>query len=309
MEGNNEIREILIPLDGSGTAEWALPAAVAIARQTGARLHLLLVHASLARIFPDVTATGYMDDWEERERDREDQYVRSVAESLKDAGFRTVAETATGDAVSELVDRIARMDLAVMTAHGWAGPERAWLGHVADAVVHHVRRPVIVVRADSNAAPEDPTARQPGFQRVFVATDGSPAAQAAEWHGEQMARLFGAHLTLYRAVRAPAGPSSPYIPHAAALDRDAVAEWEREAREYLDARAAAIEGLELSTRMETTYHAARAILDAVTEEDADLVAVGTHRDSRLARAVLGSVADKVVRGIRTPVLIAHADTS
>ncbi len=309
MEGSTEIREILIPLDGSGTAEWAVPTAVAIARQTGARLHLLLVHASLARIFPDVTATGYMDDWEDRQREREDEYVRGVAERLKAAGLRTVAETATGDTVSELVDRIARMDLAVMTAHGWAGPDRAWLGHVADAVVHHVRRPVIVVRAERGAAPEDPTDQQAGFQRVFVATDGSPAARVAEWHGEQMARLFDAHLTLFRAVRAPAGPSSPYIPHAATLDRQAVAEWEREAREYLDARAAAIQGIDLSTRMETTYHAARAILDAAMEEDADLVAVGTHRDSRLARAVLGSVADKVVRGIRTPVLIAHADAS
>ena len=189
--------------------------------------------------------------------------------------------------------------------HGWAGPDRAWLGHVADAVVHHVRRPVLIARAKDTATPAGLVAAD-RFRSVLVATDGSPAARAAEWHGEHMARLFGARLTLFRAVRAPAGLSSPYIPHAATLDRDAVARWEVEARKYVDSRAEAVDGLEVVTRVDTTYNAARAILDAAADTRSDLLAVGTHRDSRLARAVLGSVADKVVRGAEVPVLIAHA---
>jgi nucleotide-binding universal stress UspA family protein len=308
VAGSTEIREILVPLDGSGTAEWAVPTAVTIARRSGARLHLMLVHAPLAHLFPDVTAAGYLDDWEDRQKEEETRYVRGVASRLKEAGLRAVAETCTGDAADRLADRAARLDMVVMTPHGWAGPDRAWLGHVADAVVHHVRRPVLIARAEDTAAPEELTAVN-GFRSVLVATDGSPAARAAEWHGEHMARLFGARLTLFRAVRAPTGPSSPYIPHAATLDREAVAQWEAEAREYVETRAGAIEGLDVDTRVDTTYHAARAILEAAAETGADMLAVGTHRDSRLARAVLGSVADKVVRGAGVPVLIAHADAS
>lgn len=302
-------RSVLVPLDGSGTAEWAIPVASAIARREDARLHLLLVHASLAHTFPDVTAAGYLDQWEDKQREQEQEYVHSVAERLREAGVDAVGETRRGDAVGSLVDRAADMDMVIMTAHGWAGPERAWLGQVADGVVHHVRRPVLIVRAERSRAPEDPTREHDGFRRVLVATDGSDAAQAAESYAAHLARLFGARLTLFRAVRSPLGPSSPYIPHAAALDRASAAEWEEEARRYVEARAQEIGGVEVEARVDTTYHAARAILDAAAAVNADLVAVGTHRDSRLARAVLGSVADKVVRGAGVPVLIAHAERS
>jgi nucleotide-binding universal stress UspA family protein len=302
-----KIREILVPVDGSGTAEWAIPTASAIARKTDAALHLMLVHTPLVRVFPDITAAGYLDEWEERQHEREASYVEALEARLQGLGLNCRSETARGDAASRLADRAAATDLVIMTAHGWAGPERAWLGHVTDAVVHHVRRPVVIVRAPSSAAPEDSAAEEPGFRRVFVATDGSAAARAAEEYGELMARLFGGHLTLFRAFRAPSGPSSPYIPHAANLDRETEAAWEERARRYLEARGAEIEGVELSTRLDATYHPARAILEAAADSGADLVAVGTHRDSRLARAVLGSVADKVVRGARLSVLVAHAD--
>lgn len=304
-----EIRHILVPLDGSGTAEWAIPRATAIARRAEARLHLVIVHTSLAHAFPDVTAAGYLEDWERKQRQHEEQYVDDLAERLREAGIDARAGTGAGDPIGTLVDRAAGMDLVVMTAHGWAGPERSWLGHVADGIVHHVRVPVLITRAERSRAPDDPATSDADLERIMVATDGSDAARAAERHGVLLGRLFDAHLTLFRAVRAPVGPSSPYIPHAAALDRAAASEWEEEARSYLSERAAGIEGIDVTTRVDTTYHAARAILEAATDGRADLIAVGTHRDNRLARAVLGSVADKVVRGVRIPVLIAHADRS
>lgn len=300
---------IMVPLDGSGTAEWAIPVAAAIARLEDARLHLVLVHASLAHTFPDMIAAGYLDRWEENQREQEEETVRRLADQLGETGLDAVGETRTGDTVDSLVDRAGDMGLVVMTAHGWAGPERAWLGHVADGVVHHVRKPVLVVRAEGSSAPESVAGERPEFQRVLVATDGSEAARSAEAHAAHLARLFGAQLTLFRAVRSPLGPSSPYIPHAAALDREAVDEWEAEARRYVESRAASIDGVDVAVRVDTTYHPARAILEAAAAEEADLLAVGTHRDSRLARAVLGSVADKVVRGAGIPVLVAHADRS
>ncbi|MFW5946998.1 MAG: universal stress protein [Gemmatimonadota bacterium] len=303
------IREILVPLDGSGPAEWAVPTAAAIARQSGARIHLMLVHASLARAFPDVTAAGFLDRWEDEQRERETEYVQRIARRLRAVGLDALPETVVGDPASRIVERGARSDLVVVTSHGWAGPDRAWLGSVADAVVHHVRKPVLVLRPDSEDPPDDPGMHHPGFRRDLVATDGGDAARAAEAFGADVARLFHATLMLFRAVRVPAGPSSPYIPHAAVLDREATAEWEEEARQYLEARAKELTGPDIHVQVDTTYHTARAILDAAIGTGADLVAVGTHREGRLARAVLGSVADKVVRGAAVPVVVAHADRS
>jgi nucleotide-binding universal stress UspA family protein len=48
---------------------------------------------------------------------------------------------------------------------------------------------------------------------------------------------------------------------------------------------------------------ASAILDAAREQHIDLIAIATHGRSGLARLLLGSVADKVVRGATLPVLL------
>lgn len=300
-----QLREILVPLDGSGTAEWALGLAGRIGGRADARIRLVRVLSSLGHAFPDITVSGYLDDWEERQHEEEARYLAETADRLRAEDLEVVAHTTDGDPVRSLVDAASAADLVVMTAHGWSGPERAWLGHVADGVVHHVRTPVVIVRAGDREAP-GPDAPEPRLRRILVATDGSSAARAAEESAAVLGRLFDASLTLFRAVQAPVGPSSPYIPHAAILDREAADQREQEALDYLAERATRLEGLEVDTRTTATYTVARSILEVAAEVEADLLAVGTHRDSRLARIVLGSVADKVVRGARIPVLIAHA---
>lgn len=301
-----QLREILVPLDGSGTAEWALGLAVLIAHRAEARIRLVRVLTSIGHAFPDITVSGYLDEWEERQHEEEARYLAEMAERLQAGTSEVVAHTTNGDPVRSIVDAAGHADLVVMTAHGWSGPERAWLGHVADGVLHHVRTPVLIVRAGSRESPDLDADPSP-VQRILVATDGTSAARAAEERAADLARLLGAKLTLFRAVQAPAGPSSPYIPHAAILDREAAEEREREALAYLADRKPELEGVEVESRTAATYTVARSILDAAADARADLIAIGTHRDSRLARVVLGSVADKVVRGARIPVLVAHAD--
>jgi nucleotide-binding universal stress UspA family protein len=48
---------------------------------------------------------------------------------------------------------------------------------------------------------------------------------------------------------------------------------------------------------------ASGILQFAEDRHADLIAIGTHGRGGLSRAVLGSVADKVVRGAHCPVLV------
>src|SRR4029079_10340123 len=53
-------RSILVPLDGSPFSEHALPLALALARRTGATLHLAHVHAPLAAVYLD--SAGFLED-------------------------------------------------------------------------------------------------------------------------------------------------------------------------------------------------------------------------------------------------------
>lgn len=295
---------ILVPVDGSSFSERAIPYARAIAQRAEARLHTVLVHTAIARQLAEMAPTPLSAQWEDEYRAQEARYLDGLVADLKGGGVDAVAERMEGDAAHELIDRAksGAADLLVMATHGRGGIERAWLGSVADEVVHHVRLPAVLVRPrEDESPPGDPT-----LEHIVAATDGSEAAEAAARQAIDLARLFDARVTLLRVVYFPAGMSSPYIPHAARLDQETTERREREARKALDEMAARLgDGIHLGTRVVIGYHPARAILDAIPEIGCDLIALGTHRRARLARIVLGSVADKVVRASPVPVLVGH----
>jgi len=297
------VRNVLVALDGSEFSELSIPWAEAIARRAGARLHLVLVHVPLAGYSVDLAPARVLDSWEDSHRNREREYLEARAGELRRNGLDAVPEMLEGRPARRLIERAERdTDLVILTTHGRGGLERAWLGSVAEEVVHHVTGPVLLIRPDRDG--EASIAPEP--RHVLAATDGSPAAEAAVREAARLARLFGAQLTLLRVVDAPGGLTSPYLPHAAVADYETVRERDDEAERYLRDLAGRVPpGLHVRTRTFRSYHAARGIVNAAAELGADVVAVGTHRRTRLARAMLGSVADKVVRTAPVPVLVGH----
>ncbi|UCF18672.1 MAG: universal stress protein [Gemmatimonadota bacterium] len=294
---------VLVPVDGSTFSEHAIPHAGGIARRASARLHVVLVHAPVARHSAEIAPMPLLDDWEEHYRQKEARYLDELVRRLREQGVNAVAERLEGEVADRLVRRASSdADLIVMTTHGRAGLDRAWLGSVAEEVVHHVRLPVLLMKP----AAAEAQSLDPRFEHILVATDGSEAAAGATDQAMQIARLFEARVTLLRVVSMPAGLSSPYIPHAARMDRETTDRRREEARSFLDELTARLGGTApMDARVELAYHPARGILDAVEELGCDLVALGTHRRPRLARIVLGSVADKVVRASPVPVLVGH----
>ena len=81
-------------------------------------------------------------------------------------------------------------------------------------------------------------------------------------------------------------------------------EWSR-AEEYLDQLAARLRSgsLSVQTRVVSHMRPATAILDDASSNGADLIALATQGRGGLKRWLVGSVADKVVRGATTPVLV------
>ncbi|MGD2154836.1 MAG: universal stress protein [Gemmatimonadales bacterium] len=295
---------IVVPVDGSSFSEHAIAYAGAIAQRAGARLTVVLVHSPLARYAASLAPTPLFEEWESRHRQQEAAYLEQLVGRLQDRGLRAFAERLEGEVAHSLIERVeSDADLLVMATHGRAGLERAWLGSVADEVVHHVKLPVLLVRPQSELAPRDVS-----FKHVVAATDGSQAAAAAVGQAVEVARLFEAQLTLLRVVSVPAGLSSPYLPHAAAMDREITERRKQEAEAFLEKLAEELDcGATVKARVPLAYHPARGILDAIDDFGCDLVVVGTRRHTRLARIFLGSVADKVARASDVPVLIAHSD--
>jgi nucleotide-binding universal stress UspA family protein len=295
-------RKVLLPVDGSSFGEHALPCAVLAARRDGAELILALVHVQRVPATTDMVLRDELQRWEAEYTEQEARYLNELAARVQQEYDGPVTALLLSGEVAPTLEREVRqraVDLVVMTTHGRAGMERAWLGSVADAVVRHVDVPVLLVRpADTPPPPAD------GFRHAVVALDGSERAERAL--GPALALCgAGCRVTLLRVAAAPAAITSPFLPHAARMTRDQQERRRAAAEEYLagQLRLLGDEGAAVSTAVVVDYHPARAILDYAAAHGADLIAVGTHGRGPVSRLVLGSVSDKVVRAAAVPVLV------
>jgi nucleotide-binding universal stress UspA family protein len=137
------------------------------------------------------------------------------------------------------------------------------------------------------------------LDKILVPLDGSMLAEAALSTACAFAARDGSTISLLRAAEATALAGDPVAAQVTAI---------REAEEYLGAvvKRLAEKG---ATRVETHVWygpAAVAIVEAATVQKADLIVMSTHGRSGLGRLVLGSVAESVLRGTTTPILIVRA---
>lgn len=142
------------------------------------------------------------------------------------------------------------------------------------------------------------------FRRILVATDFTESADhALDWAVELAARL-GASITLMHAYAVPilSFPDGTVVATADVASRIADA-----ARGGLDAAAERHQGRGVPIDTVLREGAAPEEINRLAHElDADLVVVGTHGRKGLVRAILGSVAESVVRTASRPVATVRA---
>lgn len=141
------------------------------------------------------------------------------------------------------------------------------------------------------------------MNRILVPVDGSPLSEAILPVAEALARDYGAELLLLRAVRPGAGPGSAVLGSAV----DPVAE----AANYLKRIAETLRAGGLARVRWDVRQAAeeQAITTAATRERVDLIAMTTHGRGGIARLLLGSVAERVIRRAPAPVLLIRGQLS
>ena len=147
------------------------------------------------------------------------------------------------------------------------------------------------------------------FKHILLATDGSAASQHAAQLAVGLARVHGARLTaLYVVDPYPylgVGEANPLgfqaymsaaLEHAAAAHNKVAAMCEQAPPVAFQARLAEDVGASVG------------IVQSAKDVGADLIVVGSHGRRPLARAILGSTADKVMRTAPCPVMVVvHGD--
>jgi nucleotide-binding universal stress UspA family protein len=296
------LRGVLVPLDGSELAEPALAVGSSRARQAGATLHLVSVHEPMPALAmpPDLPVT--MPELEEQFRKNLADYLESVA-TVARAGLSTPVITCllTGTAAAALSEYVQShaVDLVVMTTHGRGGLSRWWLGSVADRMLRRVAVPVLVLHPREVPQPIE-------FRRILVALDGEveePVVRAACALGGPAPP---ARYVLTRVVE----PTIPVLSGLAARPGHLPPHWtevrEIEARTYLARLTDRLraDGLDATSQVLVGRGIAGQVLELADAIGADCIVAGTHGARGMERLMLGSVADKIVRGAKVPVLVA-----
>jgi len=132
------------------------------------------------------------------------------------------------------------------------------------------------------------------LQNILVATDFGPAADAALTYGRALAQTFGAQLHLLHVMENSFLRASPADPHAY---KAAVLRTLHE-RVTADDRTA----LKAHVVLETSDNPADAIIEHANAAEIDLIVMGTNGRGAMAQLLVGSVAERVVRTARCPVL-------
>jgi len=292
---------MLIPLDGSKTAENVLSYARILARtfQIPVELMEVLDIAGMASHVAAEKARRLDTVVTEGERSSE-QYLKKIASSFSGVNVGCTVERGRPEDV--IVEKAAadKTTLIAMATHGRSGMSRWLLGSIAEKVLRAATNPLLLVRASEEALTEGEAV----LRSIIVPLDGSELAESVLPTAVKFARLFNVGMVLFRTYELPASAyygRENYLPNYEEL-KNRVKE---QAQDYLDKRIEAIkaEGVQRVSSVLIEGSGPNEIIDYARKTPNALITMCTHGRSGVKRWVLGSVTEKVVRHSGDPVLV------
>jgi nucleotide-binding universal stress UspA family protein len=206
----------------------------------------------------------------------------------------------SGQAADEILQEVQKQgtDLVIMRTRGRAGIQRAVMGSVAERLLSRSDVPIIMLRPGGR--------RMNRIANLMVPVDGSPGGALALANGVKLAKATGAQIRLIEVIVPMAFHSLAPIDVGATYYDPA---WDDEA---LSAAQAYVGGMVTRLRNAGVVADGEAlmapdipgrIVQSADEHSSDLIVMSTHALTGLQRAMLGSVADAVVRTSACPVLL------
>jgi len=282
------INNILYLTDFSQPSEAALPFAVSIAREYGAKVYAfhVLIPAVYTYTTPE-TAAAVLDAQE----DDALANMQRVKAQLGGLAHETVVERHTGvwPALEGAIKEYA-IDLIVVGTHGRTGAQKLLMGSVAEEIFRRSHVPVLTIGPFEKRG----THRGAKFRHVLFATDFSEDSLAAAGYALSMAQENEARLTLLHVMKEPE-----------AMDKTAE---DRISSANFRLHEIVPEAAESWCRPDAVVRfgtAADRILEAAKERDVDLIVLGVRGSRGVSGAATHlerATAHKVVAHALCPVL-------
>jgi nucleotide-binding universal stress UspA family protein len=291
---------LLVPLDGSSTAETVLPATVRLARLLGAQVTLLHV---VERDAPhEIHGERHLVQTSEARR-----YLDGVAERAFPPELhveRHVQADTDGGVLAGIMAYLegSSADLIVMCTHGRAGLQRWLFGSVAQRVLAQGIAPVLLIRPRADGVAPELTC-----QRFLIPLDGATDHEQGLSIARDLARECGAALHLVQVVpttqtlSGDQAATARLLPGATTELLDMAC---KSAKAYLRDHVDRLQTDGFSAMGEVLRgDAAPQIVRAARKADADLVVLATHRKKGLEAFWSGSVTPKVLHRTHRPMLL------
>ncbi len=290
-------KNLLVPLDGSKLGEISFPFAKDFAAKLNLPVTFLYVAVPEERQFAQMHRA----------------YVEYTADTIKSQsekkGCPIVArgEVFVSKSVSEGILDYARknkIDLIFMVTRRCLEP-----GSVSDSILRTSHIPVLLVRADSPAKVSNRS-----NMTIIVPLDGSRLAESILPHVEAIAKSRGSGTIDVILVRVCETPviSSDY-------PEDMVVSWEERmeqeeakcqvgSKQYLSGIERRLTQAGIKVKQQTLVgRVADEIIDFAAKTPSSLIAMSTHGRSGIGRWVYGSVAEKVLIGASSPILLVRPE--
>ena len=296
--------KMLIPLDGSKTAEKVLPYARYLAGKLKIPIELLAV-IDIAEMATHVSAekVRHLNTMIEDGVRASTTYLRGVATTFPEENVTCTVEK---DRAEEAIISKAGADagaLIAMATHGRSGLNRFLLGSVAEKVLRGSANPLLLIRATDEAKGEG----EAKLTSIVVPLDGSELAESVLPMVATMAKKLDLEVVLFRAFHIPYntyGGDDGYMVNYDEL----IASVRDEANEYLEKKVAEVKKLGVAKVSALTKEgfAGDEIIAIGRKTPDNLIAMCSHGRSGVRRFVLGSVTETVVRHSGDPVLVLRA---
>lgn len=274
--------KILIPLDGSETAEAILPQVRRFLQKHSAEVVLLQAIPSYAPDF-HFTVPGQTEEVS--------AYVRKRAFELANDGIAARSVIKQGPAAHEILEtaREEGATLIAMSTHGRTGLERFVFGSVTEKVLRASHLPILLVRSFPHAGSSRGRFEELPFRNILVPLDGSDWSASVIPLVLGFARPLDAHVILLHVAE-----PDPLAPH-----------WPRPLEAVREAEQMLTNACVPNSFVVRQGDPASEILRFSEEQGTDLIVMNSHGRSGASRWVLGSVTEKVLRAAPIPMIVAR----
>jgi nucleotide-binding universal stress UspA family protein len=289
------LEKVIVPVDGSVTAEVALPYAEEFAARTGTVLTLLFVKET-GDYRSENILQAYLDTLAQKAKEGVKEYLKENGNSE----LKVETKILTGHPAEEIIKFADSQENSriIMATHGQSGVGTRWtLGSVANKVTKASTRPITLIRAQANK----PAIHGKGtiLKNILATVDGTKRGEASLPYVKEMAQMLKAEVTFlhimekelvtYKMIEVPVSEERKIM-----------------AKEYLEKLVDDFKESGISAKYEiweTRGDVGGEIVEYTEKKYVDLVIMAATGHSGIRYWGIGSVTNKVINEANAPVML------